>query len=139
MISVLDIDAFKHTVELVFTAQEILVGYSEYPTTRITKGARAYRQLGIGYANLGAMLMAQGLPYDSTEGRAQAAAVTALMTGHSYATSAKIARKVGPFAGFHKDHEGMLQVLKMHREAANSIDASHGRRRPSECRCTVLG
>ncbi len=119
-----DIEAFKHTVELVFTAQEILVGYSEYPTPRITKTAKAYRQLGIGYANLGAMLMAQGLPYDSDEGRAQAAAVTALMTGHSYATSAKIARKVGPFAGFHKDREGTLHVLRMHREAVEAIDAS---------------
>ena len=67
-----DIEAFKHTVELVFTAQEILVGYSEYPTQRITKGAKAYRQLGIGYANLGAMLMAHGLPYDTDEGRARA-------------------------------------------------------------------
>jgi len=119
-----DIEAFKHTAEIVFTAQEILVGYSEYPTPRITKGAKAYRQLGIGYANLGAMLMAQGLPYDSDEGRAQAAAVTALLTGHSYATSAKIARKVGPFAGYHKDREGMLHVLRMHREAVNDIDAS---------------
>ncbi len=118
-----DIAAFKHTVELIFTAQEILVGYSEYPTPRITKTARAYRQLGIGYANLGAMLMAQGLPYDSNEGRAQAAAVTALMTGHAYATSAKIARKVGPFAGYGKDREGTLQVLRMHRQAVNDIDA----------------
>lgn len=118
-----DIEAFKHTVELIFTAQEILVGYSEYPTERITKNARAYRELGIGYANLGALLMAQGLPYDSDEGRAQAAAITALLTGHSYATSAKIARKVGPFAGFHKDREGMLAVLRMHREAVDHIDA----------------
>jgi len=119
-----DIEAFKHTTEIIFTAQEILVGYSEYPTARITKTAKAYRQLGIGYANLGALLMAQGLPYDSDEGRAQAAAVTALMTGHAYATSAKIARKVGPFAGFHKDREGVLNVLRMHREAVNHIDAS---------------
>lgn len=118
------IDEFKHTVELIFMAQEILVGYSEYPTESITKTARAYRQLGIGYANLGALLMAQGLPYDSDEGRAQAAAITALMTGHSYAVSAKLARKVGPFAGFHKDREGMLEVLKMHRAAVSSIDAS---------------
>ncbi|HEY4161308.1 MAG TPA: vitamin B12-dependent ribonucleotide reductase [Candidatus Saccharimonadales bacterium] len=118
-----DIDAFKHTVEIVFTAQEILVGYSEYPTPRITKTAKAYRQLGIGYANLGAMLMAQGLPYDSDEGRAQAAAVTALMTGHAYAASAKIAQKVGPFAGYNKDREGTLRVLRMHREAVNDIDA----------------
>ncbi len=119
-----DIEAFKHTIELVFTAQEILVGYSEYPTQRITKNAKAYRELGIGYANLGALLMAQGLPYDSSEGRAQAAAITAVLTGHSYATSAKIARKVGPFAGFHKDREGMLHVLRMHREAVDHIDAS---------------
>lgn len=119
-----DIESFKHTIELVFTAQEILVGYSVYPTDRITKNAKAYRELGIGYANLGALLMAQGLPYDSAEGRAQAAAITAILTGHSYATSAKMARKVGPFSGFHKDREGMLRVLRMHREAVGHIDAS---------------
>src|SRR5690606_9389140 len=119
-----DIEAFKHAVEIIFTAQEILVGYSEYPTDKITKNARAYRELGIGYANLGALLMAQGLPYDSDEGRAQAAAITALMTGHSYATSAKLSRQVGPFAGFHKDREGMLNVLRMHREEVSKIDAS---------------
>lgn len=119
-----DIKSFIHTVELIFTAQEILVGYSEYPTESITKNAKAYRELGIGYANLGALLMAQGLPYDSDEGRAQAAAITALLTGQAYATSAKIAQKVGPFAGFHKDREGMINVLKMHREAVSHIDAS---------------
>lgn len=119
-----DAESFKHTVELIFTAQEILVGYSEYPTERITKNARAYRELGLGYANLGAMLMAQGLPYDSAEGRAQAAAITALMTGHAYATSAKMARIVGPFAGFLKDREGMVRVLKMHRDAVSDIDAN---------------
>src|SRR3990167_9510690 len=118
-----DIESFKLTVELIFTAQEILVGYSEYPTENITKNARIYRELGIGYANLGALLMAQGLPYDSDEGRAQAAAITALMTGHAYATSARISHRVGPFAGFHKDQEGMLKVLKMHREAVSHIDA----------------
>lgn len=118
-----DIEAFKHTVELIFTAQEILVGYSEYPTVPIGKNAKAFRELGIGYANLGALLMAQGLPYDSEEGRAQAAAVTALMTGHAYATSARLAHKVGPFAGFRKDREGMLRVLKMHREEVSNIDA----------------
>ena len=79
-----DVESFRHTVELIFTAQEILVGYSGYPTERITKNAKAYRELGLGYANLGALLMAQGLPYDSAEGRAQAAAITALMTGHAY-------------------------------------------------------
>jgi ribonucleoside-diphosphate reductase alpha chain len=118
-----DVEAFRHTVELVFTAQEILVGYSEYPTANIGKNARAYRELGIGYANLGALLMAQGLPYDSDEGRAQAAAITALMTGYSYATSAKLAKVVGPFAGYHKDKEGMLNVLRMHRAEVSNIDA----------------
>ena len=117
------IEEFKHTVELLFTAQEILVGYSEYPTQNIGKNARAYRELGIGYANLGALLMAQGLPYDSDEGRAQAAAITALMTGHAYATSARLARRVGPFAGFNKDRDGMLNVLKMHRAEVSNIDA----------------
>lgn len=118
-----DAQAFKQTVEVVLTAQEILVGYSEYPTEKIGKNAKAYRELGLGYANLGAMLMAQGLPYDSEEGRAQAAAITALMTGHAYATSAKIAKQVGPFAGFHKDREGTIKVLKQHRDAVRDIDA----------------
>lgn len=120
-----DIEAFKHTVEVIFTAQEILVGYSEYPTEKITKNTRAYRQLGLGYANLGALLMASGLPYDSDEGRAIAASITALMTGHAYATSAKLARQVGPFAGFNKDREGMLNVLRMHRAEVSRIDAGN--------------
>lgn len=119
-----DIEAFKHTVEVIFLAQEILVGYSEYPTEAIDKTAKAYRELGIGYANLGALLMAQGLPYDSEEGRAQAAAITALMTGYSYATSAKIAKRVGPFAGYNKDKEGMNRAVRKHREAVRDIDAS---------------
>ncbi|HSW98752.1 MAG TPA: vitamin B12-dependent ribonucleotide reductase [Candidatus Saccharimonadales bacterium] len=119
-----DIEAFKHTVELVFTAQEILVGYSSYPTERITKNAKAYRELGLGYANLGALLMAMGLPYDSDEGRAIAAAITALMTGHAYATSAKMAKRVGPFAGYRQDREAMLKVLRMHRSEVSKIDAS---------------
>lgn len=119
-----DIEAFKHTVEVVFLAQEILVGYSEYPTEAIDKTARAYRELGIGYANLGALLMAQGFAYDSEEGRAQAAAITALMTGYSYATSAKIAKRVGPFAGYNKDKEGMNRVLRKHRDSVRGIDAS---------------
>jgi len=119
-----DIEAFKHTVEVIFLAQEILVGYSEYPTEAIDKTAKAYRELGIGYANLGALLMAQGLPYDSNEGRAQAAAITALMTGYSYATSAKIAKRVGPFAGYAQDKQGMNRVLRKHRDAVRDIDAS---------------
>lgn len=119
-----DVEAYKHTIELVFTAQEILVGYSAYPTESIGKNAKAYRELGLGYANLGALLMAMGLPYDSAEGRAIAAAVTALMTGQAYATSAKMARRVGPFAGYRKDREAMLNVLRMHRAEVSKIDAS---------------
>ena len=119
-----DVEAFKHTVQIMFTAQEILVGYSSYPTESITKNAKAYRELGLGYANLGAMLMAQGLPYDSDAGRAQAGAITALMTGYAYATSAKIANRVGPFAGYHKDKDAMINVLKMHRAEVSKIDAS---------------
>ncbi|MEO8105505.1 MAG: vitamin B12-dependent ribonucleotide reductase [Candidatus Saccharibacteria bacterium] len=119
-----DVKAFVHTIELIFTAQEILVGYSEYPTESIGKTAKAYRELGIGYANLGALLMALGLPYDSAEGRAIAAAITAILTGESYATSARIAGRVGPFAGFHKDRDNMLNVLRMHRAEVSNIDAS---------------
>jgi ribonucleoside-diphosphate reductase alpha chain len=119
-----DVPAYKHTVETIFLAQEILIAYSEYPTEQIGKNTRALRQLGIGYANLGALLMAQGLPYDSDEGRAQAAALTAIMTGHSYATSAKVAKRVGSFSAFDRDRDGMIRVLKKHRAAVNEIDAS---------------
>lgn len=119
-----DITGYKHTIEVMTLAQEILVGYSEYPTEAIDKTARAYRQLGLGYANLGALLMAQGMPYDSDEGRSQAAALTAIMTGHAYATSAKIAKRVGPFAGYEKDKEGMNRVLRKHRAAVDGINAA---------------
>lgn len=120
-----DIEAFKHTIDVIITAQEILVGYSAYPTEKITKNAQSYRALGLGYANLGALLMAQGLPYDSEEGRAQAAAITALMTAQAYGRSAKLARQNGPFAGYHKDRETMLRVLSMHRKEVNKINARH--------------
>ncbi len=95
-----DIEAYMHTIEVIFTAQEILVGRADYPTEQIAETSRKFRQLGIGYANLGALLMALGLPYDSVEGRAWAAALTSLMTGHAYATSARTASRMGPFAGF---------------------------------------
>jgi len=91
-----DIPAFKHAVEVLFTAQEIIVGNSSYPTEKIGRNAKAFRQLGIGYANLGALLMARGLPYDSDGGRAWAGAITAIMTGHAYRTSAGIAEHTGP-------------------------------------------
>src|SRR6266508_551241 len=117
-----DVEGFKHTVEVIFTAQEILVGNADYPTDKIAETSRAFRQLGLGYANLGALLMAQGLPYDSDEGRAWSAAITALMTGHAYATSARTAGRMGPFAGYADNAEAMLGVLRMHREEASKID-----------------
>ncbi len=117
-----DVEGFRAAVEVVFTAQEILVGNADYPTDPIAENSRRFRQLGIGYANLGAMLMALGLPYDSEEGRAWAAAVTALMTGHAYATSARTATRMGPFAGYAENAEHMLRVLDMHRQEAAKID-----------------
>src|SRR3546814_15848848 len=97
-----------------FTGQEILVGRADYPTEAIGDTSRKFRQLGIGYANLGAMLMALGLPYDSDEGRAYAAAVTSLMTGHAYAPSARPAGPMGPFAGYEENREPLLPVLAPH-------------------------
>ena len=117
-----DVEGFRAAVEVVFTAQEILVGNADYPTDKIAENSRRYRQLGIGYANLGALLMAQGMAYDSDGGRAWAAAITALLTGHAYATSARTAARMGPFAGFHADAEAMLRVLRMHRAEAANID-----------------
>jgi ribonucleoside-diphosphate reductase alpha chain len=118
-----DIAAFKHAVEIVFTAQEIIVGNSSYPTEKIARNARAFRQLGLGYANLGALLMARGLPYDSDAGRAWAGAITALMTGHAYRTSARIAGVTGPFAGYAPNRDAMLRVMRKHRAAADGVDA----------------
>jgi ribonucleoside-diphosphate reductase alpha chain len=118
-----DVAAFKHAVEIVFTAQEIVVGNSDYPTEKIGQNAKAFRQLGLGYANLGALLMARGLPYDSEAGRAWAGAITALMTGHAYATSARIADHMGPFAGYAPNRDAMLRVIRKHRGAADDIDA----------------
>ncbi|MGD9999248.1 MAG: LAGLIDADG family homing endonuclease, partial [Ilumatobacteraceae bacterium] len=119
-----DIEAYMHTVETIFTAQEILVGRADYPTEPIAATSRKFRQLGIGYANLGALLMALGLPYDSVEGRAWAAALTSLMTGHAYATSARTASRMGPFAGFADNEVHMLNVLRMHRDASYAIEGA---------------
>ena len=117
-----DVDAYRHTVEVVFTAQEILVGRADYPTEKIGENSRKFRQLGLGYANLGALLMALGYAYDSPEGRAWAAALTSLMTGHAYATSARTSARLGPFEGFEENAEHMLRVLGMHRDAAYAIE-----------------
>jgi ribonucleoside-diphosphate reductase alpha chain len=117
-----DAAAFEHTVDVVFLAQEIVVGFSSYPTEEITKNARAMRQLGLGYANLGALLMARGLPYDSDEARSVTAAITALMTGRAYRTSGEIAAAVGPYNEFEKNREPHLRVTRKHRDAAYEID-----------------
>ena len=119
-----DVEAFEHTCDTVFLAQEILVGYSSYPTPEIEKNAKAYRQLGLGYANLGALLMARGLPYDSDEGRAYAAAITALMTGRAYRKSAEIAGRMGAFAGYQRNAAAMLGVIAKHRAAVGNIEDS---------------
>jgi ribonucleoside-diphosphate reductase alpha chain len=120
-----DVEAFEHAVDVVFLAQEIAVGYSSYPTPEIGANAKAYRQLGLGYANLGALLMARGLPYDSDEGRAYAAAITSLMTGRAYRQSAAIAGRMGPFAGYPKNAAAMIGVMAQHRAAVGNIDSAH--------------
>ncbi len=117
-----DTEGFKAAVDVVFTAQEILVGNADYPTDEIAENSRRYRELGMGYANLGAALMAQGLAYDSDEGRAWAASVTALMTGRAYSTSARLASRMGPYAGYHDDRGAMLGVIRKHREEVSRID-----------------
>jgi len=118
-----DIEAFRHAVSIMILAQEIIVGNSSYPTPKIAHNAIAFRQLGLGYANLGALLMSRGLPYDSEEGRAYAAAITALMTGQAYLTSALIAERMGPFAGFAVNRDPMLRVIRKHRDSLARIDA----------------
>ena len=121
----LDIDGYRHAVHTTITAQEILVGNAEYPTPRITENSIRFRPLGLGYANLGALLMARGVPYDSPQGRELAACVTAIMTGEAYAQSARIAREVGPFDGYAENRQPMLRVIGKHREAAYRIPDEH--------------
>ncbi len=119
-----DVVAYRRAVEVVFLAQDILVDNSSYPTERIGANARAYRQLGLGYTNLGGLLMSLGLPYDSEEGRALASAVTAVLTGHAYRTSAVIAAAMGPFAGYAPNAEAMQRVMQQHRDALADVDAA---------------
>ncbi len=120
---VFDVDAFKRAVDLTILAQEILVSNAKYPTPTIGRNSEDYRPLGLGYANLGALLMASGLPYDSEGGRACAAAITALMTGEAYAMSARIAGHSGPFAGFEKNRDPCLGVIRKHAGSVDRIDA----------------
>ncbi|WP_245592006.1 vitamin B12-dependent ribonucleotide reductase [Cystobacter fuscus] len=116
-----DVTAFRHAVDVVLLAMEIIVGNSKYPSEKIAKNSHAYRPLGLGYANLGALLMAAGLPYDSDVGRNYAGAITSLMCGEAYAMSARMAGKQGPFEGYAKNAEPFLGVIRKHRKAAYNI------------------
>lgn len=117
-----DVDAYRYAVDVTSTAMEIIVGNSSYPTPEIDANSHAYRPLGLGYANLGALLMGWGVPYDSDQGRGIAGALTAVMCGQAYATSARIAAQKGPFDGYAKNADCMLEVIDMHRAAVAEID-----------------
>jgi ribonucleoside-diphosphate reductase alpha chain len=122
----LDPEAFRRAVQILITAQEIIVDNASYPTKAIEKNSHDYRPLGLGYANLGALLMARGLPYDSDEGRDYCAAITAVMTGEAYATSSRIARDVtGPFAGYERNRTPFLRVMNKHRSHVSRVDSAH--------------
>src|SRR5213075_3306461 len=118
-----DAVAYKAAIRTLITAQEIIVDNASYPTPAIEKNSQAYRPLGLGYANLGALLMSRGLPYDSDAGRAYAAAITAAMTGEAYAQSARIARDHGgPFSGYDRNREPFLRVMRKHRDAMRDVN-----------------
>jgi ribonucleoside-diphosphate reductase alpha chain len=117
----LDVESFEHAVDVVLLAQEIIVGPSSYPTEEIGANARAFRQLGLGYANLGAYLMSNGMPYDSDSGRETAAAITALMTGRAYRRSAEVAAVLGPYDRYAENRDAHNEVMRMHRDASYVI------------------
>ncbi|MHB9130773.1 MAG: vitamin B12-dependent ribonucleotide reductase [Armatimonadota bacterium] len=117
-----DVDAFRRAVKIMILAQEIIIDRATYPTPQITINSKRFRPLGLGYANLGALLMANGLPYDSAEGRALAGALTAIMTGESYKTSAEISSRMGPFSEYMKNREPYLQVMGKHRAQVDRIE-----------------
>jgi len=120
-----DVSAFKHAVDITVTAQEILVDNASYPTPQIAQNSHDFRPLGLGYANLGALLMSMALPYDSDEGRDVAGTVTALMSGEAYAQSSRVAEAMGPFPGYPVNREPMLDVIRMHRDAMRGIKREH--------------
>ncbi|MDP8908279.1 MAG: vitamin B12-dependent ribonucleotide reductase, partial [Chloroflexota bacterium] len=119
-----DVESFEHAVDVMFLAQEIIVGPSSYPTEQIGVNARAFRQLGLGYANLGAYLMSNGMAYDSDQGRATAAAITSLMTGRAYLGSARIAAAIGAYERYDENREAHNAVMRMHRDASYAIPDS---------------
>src|SRR3989454_6838086 len=120
-----DIESFRKAVDVTITAQEIIVGFASYPTNKIQVNSFNFRPLGLGYANLGALLMSQGIAYDSDYGRDYAAAITAVMTGEAYLQSAKIAGELGPCAGFEVNRKPFLDVMRMHRDTVKRINRSH--------------
>jgi ribonucleoside-diphosphate reductase alpha chain len=121
----IDVPAYKKAIETTILAQEILVDNASYPTERIAKNSHDYRPLGLGYANLGALLMSRGLAYDSDAGRDYAGAITAVLTGHAYVTSAKIASVMGPFEGYESNREPFLRVIRKHGSHVAKIDSAH--------------
>jgi ribonucleoside-diphosphate reductase alpha chain len=120
-----DVESFRHTCEVIISSMEVIVGNASYPTPKIEANSHKFRPLGIGYANLGALLMARGLPYDGDSGRDYAAGITALMSGASYAQSARVAEAMGPFDGFEANREPMLRVMRKHRDAVKKIESAH--------------
>jgi ribonucleoside-diphosphate reductase alpha chain len=120
-----DAESFKHAVDVMVLSQEIIVDFASYPTPRIEDNSHAFRPLGVGYANLGSLLMSRGVAYDSPQGRSLAGAVTALMTGEAYRISSQIAKHQGPFAGYAANREPFLEVIRKHRLAVNDIDPSY--------------
>jgi ribonucleoside-diphosphate reductase alpha chain len=119
------VDAYKHAVDVTITAQEILVDFASYPTPKIAENSHNFRPLGLGYANLGALLMSMALPYDSDAGRDVAGAVTALMCGEAYAQSARVAERMGPFPGYPVNREAMIDVIRMHRDSVRGINPAN--------------
>ena len=132
-----DIDGYRQAIRVLIIAMDIIVDYASYPTQPIAKNSHNYRPLGLGYANLGTLLMQLGIPYDSDEGRTICAALTAILCGHAYATSAEIAASKGPFAGFQRNRQPMLRVMGKHRDAAYRINEVGGpgmtSDEPTEC------
>ncbi len=127
----IDVNRYRHAIDTFITAQEIIIDFASYPTKTIAKNSHDYRALGLGYANLGSLLMLLGIPYDSDRGRGIAAALTAILTGRAYARSASMARSKGPFPGYQTNREPFLQVMNMHRDAARTI-------RPEDCPQALL-
>ena len=123
-----DIEGYRHAIRVMFISQEILVDHSSYPTRTIAKNSHDYRPLGLGYANLGTLLMRLGIPYDSDLGRAWCAALTSILTGHAYKTSAEMAATKGPFPGFVRNRQPFLRVMSKHRDMGGGMPVVSGTR-----------